>query len=178
MLREHTMVIRATLLLAAAVLLLPACGGAAGGKATKKVVVKVAPAKSKLKYPGRSFAGAPPVVPHEVEADQGDKDCLDCHLRGEGEEDAPVVAHPALINCLSCHVPRTGKGQLVGSRFVARRFGWKGDRAWSGAPPTIPHETGKLQRDCNACHTGEAPRGTPTKHGDRIPCGSCHVSGV
>lgn len=49
----------------------------------------------------RSYEGAPPLIPHEVEPRKGL--CLDCH--GTGEGGAPITPHPGRADlCLLCHV--------------------------------------------------------------------------
>ena len=56
----------------------------------------------------RSYPGAPPFIPHEVEPRKGL--CLTCHATGVA--DAPIVPHPTRDPvCLECHVgqERTAK---------------------------------------------------------------------
>lgn len=49
----------------------------------------------------RAYPGAPPLVPHDVEARKGV--CLACHETGVGG--APIVPHPTRNHfCLQCHV--------------------------------------------------------------------------
>ncbi len=49
----------------------------------------------------RAYEGAPPLIPHEVEARKGM--CLDCH--GTGLDGAPLTPHPTRAHyCLQCHV--------------------------------------------------------------------------
>jgi nitrate reductase cytochrome c-type subunit len=49
----------------------------------------------------RAYQGAPPLIPHDVEARKGA--CLTCHESGLAE--APIVPHPTRsFSCLQCHV--------------------------------------------------------------------------
>jgi len=49
----------------------------------------------------RAYQGAPPLIPHDVEARKGA--CLTCHESGLA--DAPIVPHPTRsFSCLQCHV--------------------------------------------------------------------------
>lgn len=49
----------------------------------------------------RAYPGAPPLVPHDMEARKGV--CLACH--GTGVVGAPIVPHPTRNHfCLQCHV--------------------------------------------------------------------------
>lgn len=49
---------------------------------------------------GRSFRGAPPVVPHD--AFGCGINCLDCHATGAGA--APMTSHPERRMCTMCHL--------------------------------------------------------------------------
>ena len=46
------------------------------------------------------YEGAPPLIPHEVEARKGV--CLSCH--GTGEGGAPITPHPGRTFCIQCHI--------------------------------------------------------------------------
>ncbi len=62
----------------------------------------------------RAYEGAPPLIPHDVEARKGI--CLACH--GTGEGGAPLTPHPTRTHfCLQCHV---GQDLTVGP-FVKER---------------------------------------------------------
>ena len=127
----------------------------------------------------RLYAGAPPVIPHEIDDTDGDGECMDCHEDGgeAGDEKvAPMVAHPQLVNCRQCHTPQIGKKDFVAMEFTARRPGWKVRRPYPDAPPAIPHYVGELRGKCVACHAGPAPRGTVTTHPERSVCRQCHVA--
>jgi nitrate reductase cytochrome c-type subunit len=61
---------------------------------------QVAPQQGSKKLP-RAYEGAPPLIPHDVEARKGA--CLDCHRNGF--VGAPIVPHPTRNHfCLQCHV--------------------------------------------------------------------------
>jgi nitrate reductase cytochrome c-type subunit len=65
----------------------------------------------------RSYPGAPPLIPHDVEARKGL--CLTCHETGVAG--APVVPHPTRDPlCLECHVgqDRTVKEFRSGAKPV------------------------------------------------------------
>jgi len=51
--------------------------------------------------------GNPPLIPHEVDADDGGETCLACHRNGDN--DAPKTPHPQLVDCRQCHIPGTGE---------------------------------------------------------------------
>jgi len=51
----------------------------------------------------RAYDGAPPLVPHDVEARKGL--CHGCHATGE--QGAPITPHPTRTHfCIQCHVPQ------------------------------------------------------------------------
>ena len=158
--------------------LLTGCGGAKKTSSVSKDAPMATTKAGKLKYPNRLFAGSPPTIPHEVDDGDGDGECLDCHAELDESEPAPVVAHANMPNCRQCHVTKVAKGTFVASRFVPRRFGWTGDRLYNGAPPTVPHDIGKLHTDCVACHSGPKARAKVTDHPERVACRQCHVSDV
>lgn len=166
-------------LFAAAALLL-SCGGA-DTKADAPATAPEAsvPVNTAEVRPNRLYAGAPPVIPHEIDDTDGDSECMDCHEDGgEAGDDkvAPMVAHPQLVNCRQCHVAQIGKTDAVALKFTARRPGWKVARLYPQAPPAIPHFVGELRSKCVACHAGPAPRGTVTGHPERTVCRQCHVA--
>ncbi len=85
----------------------------------------------------RPFAGAPPLVPHdivELEINRSTNDCLECHYKGLEEEHGDHVATKAppshyinefskvqteeqvigiRYNCLQCHVPQSEEEPLI-----------------------------------------------------------------
>ncbi len=55
----------------------------------------------------RAYQGAPPLVPHDIEARKGL--CQECHATGE--QGAPITPHPTRTHfCVQCHV---GQDQSV-----------------------------------------------------------------
>lgn len=49
----------------------------------------------------RAYQGAPPLVPHDVEARKGL--CRECHATGE--QGAPITPHPTRTHfCIQCHI--------------------------------------------------------------------------
>ena len=87
-----------TLLIAAAIFVLAAwfAGCAATGRKAK---TEEPPGQTTL-LP-KALEGAPPFIPHDVEADM---ECLDCHRLGEN--DAAITPHPERVNCIQCHIPQ------------------------------------------------------------------------
>jgi nitrate reductase cytochrome c-type subunit len=58
------------------------------------------PAAKSKRLP-RAYEGAPPLVPHDVEARKGL--CQECHTTGE--QGAPITPHPTRTHfCVQCHV--------------------------------------------------------------------------
>lgn len=132
----------------------------------------------------RAYAGAPPTVPHPV-TQRGDVDCLACHKQGlrVGALTAPAMSHKLMVNCTQCHVPMrtpipnaTMAFELMSQEntFVGAREQAYGARAWSGAPPTIPHPT-HMRDACMSCHGALALPGLATSHPERQSCLQCHA---
>ena len=85
-----------TLLIATGIFVLTVFLG--GCAAIEKKAKTEQPPKETTLLP-RAFEGAPPFIPHEVEADT---ECLDCHRLGDN--DAAITPHPERVNCLQCHI--------------------------------------------------------------------------
>ncbi len=130
----------------------------------------------------RAYNGAPPVIPHAI--DQGAyPNCATCHDRGMrvGERYAPMMPHPRYENCYQCHVvsERPAPGFALNDEtppfsdnaFVGLEV-TEGQRAWGGAPPTIPHSTAMRSR-CESCH-GVLGHGIRSSHPWRSQCVQCH----
>ena len=65
------------------------------------VVVAEGPSVAKSKRLPRAYQGAPPLVPHDVEARKGL--CQECHA--SGDQGAPITPHPTRTHfCVQCHV--------------------------------------------------------------------------
>lgn len=130
----------------------------------------------------RAFEGAPPVIPHQ----QFNMACTACHNSiGQAVPPAgiapanPHVQTPGLSDasrCRQCHVFQKTLEDFRASTFVGLVPGnRKGERAYKGAPPTIPH-CRFMHESCIACHAGPAARPELVcTHADRLNCRQCHV---
>lgn len=134
----------------------------------------------------RAYNGAPPVVPHRVDA-QSSAACIACHGPGLAVQDrrASRVPHALFSNCLQCHAEEhgaapTGDGGVdiapltVTSAFRGLPAPRGGERAWIGAPPTVPHST-LMRSDCLSCHGVVGPFGMRSSHPWRASCLQCHA---
>ncbi|MCB9683506.1 MAG: hypothetical protein H6735_00530 [Alphaproteobacteria bacterium] len=134
----------------------------------------------------RSFDGAPPRIPHPVRQDSA-AECLTCHdvgLRFRGRLATPM-SHRELASCTQCHVvdaaPMPGLAQLepdprdVPNAFVGLASPVAGPRAWSIAPPQVPHRTAMRER-CDSCHGVNGRAAMRTPHPDRQSCEQCHAA--
>jgi len=127
----------------------------------------------------RAFDGAPPTVPHPVDADSSTS-CVACH--GEGLNlrgiHAPKVSHAFMPNCLQCHVEQRAADLEavagVASSFEGLASFGRGSRAWQGAPPTIPHAT-FMREDCASCHGPQGASPIRTSHPWQVSCTQCHA---
>ena len=131
----------------------------------------------------RAYAGAPPVIPHQVAARSAES-CLVCHEHGlrVGDRVASPMSHSLYVNCLQCHAPpappalSASESGVAPSSFRGQPEPLRGDRAGVGSPPVIPHAT-KMRENCLACH---GPQGsTPalrTTHAWRVNCRQCHAA--
>jgi cytochrome c-type protein NapB len=132
---------------------------------------------------GRAYDGAPPTVPHRVDA-YGVPACLSCHAKGlavEGKA-APPMSHEVFSNCLQCHATRTSSlpfeaalpsSVAVENSFVGSASPGHGPRAWPVAPPQIPHRSFMRER-CASCH-GIWATGIASSHAARQNCTQCHT---
>jgi nitrate reductase (cytochrome), electron transfer subunit len=133
----------------------------------------------------RAYDGAPPVVPHPIPQDSTAA-CLACHGNGMAIKDrvASKISHAHFGSCTQCHVPaQTGPritddpnllAALTDNVFSGAVAPSHGERAWAGAPPTIPHST-LLRSDCQSCHGPTGLYGLRTPHPDRQNCVQCHA---
>lgn len=129
----------------------------------------------------RAFNGAPPVIPHAIER-TADAACYACHGQGMriDRRVANRMSHGFLANCTQCHAPPPPKpfsevDASVDSSFVGLPAPLQGERAYPGAPPTIPHSTW-MRETCLACHGNEAGwAGLQSTHPWRINCTQCHA---
>lgn len=127
----------------------------------------------------RVFDGAPPMVPHVID-EQSAAACLACHASGirvQGRT-ATVMSHEPLASCTQCHAPTLprfwGQQSTAANSFVGRTSSGSGERAWQGAPPTIPHSL-HMREDCASCHGVAGLEGIRTSHPDRHSCTQCHA---
>ena len=129
----------------------------------------------------RAFNGAPPIIPHAVERTD-DAACYACHGNGMriGDRLANRMCHGFLANCTQCHAepPPTPFAEVdagVQNSFVGLPAPLQGERAFPGAPPTIPHSTW-MRNDCLSCHGSEAGwAGLESTHPWRVNCEQCHA---
>ena len=129
----------------------------------------------------RAFNGAPPIIPHVIEKTDNSA-CYACHGKGMqiGDRVANRMSHGFLANCTQCHAPPAPKpfatvDSEVETTFVGLPAPRKGERAFPGAPPTIPHTTW-IRETCLACHGREAGwAGLESTHPWRINCQQCHA---
>ncbi len=130
-----------------------------------------------LKRAGRrAFDGAPPTVPHKIDQ-MSVASCLTCHGEGMkiGEVVVPKMSHQRYDSCTQCHVEgNAGKPVWRESEFTGlTTFGLGGDRAYAGAPPTVPHPT-FMRESCTSCHGPTGVKGLRSSHPYRDSCLQCH----
>ena len=129
----------------------------------------------------RAFDGAPPVIPHPVDFMQT-TNCIACHGTGLriGDKLATKISHPYMTNCTQCHAEsaRPEFDQFAtavpDNTFIGKFRAGPGERAWLGAPPTIPHSTW-MRQDCASCHGVVARPGIRTTHPWLTNCTQCHA---
>lgn len=129
----------------------------------------------------RAFNGAPPIIPHAVE-NTADAACYVCHGQGMriGQRVANRMSHGFLANCMQCHAPPSPKPfeqwvSEVDNGFDGVAAPMQGERAFPGAPPTVPHSTW-MRQNCLSCHGQEAGwNGLQSTHPWRINCQQCHA---
>lgn len=131
----------------------------------------------------RAFEGAPPVVPHKPQR----ADCTACHTTtgalipnmgfASANPHAGGAGYGSTQNCRQCHLFRTADAVLVASSFESHPGRLrKGERAFPGAPPMIPHVE-FMRENCVACHSGPAARiEIRCTHTDRTNCQQCHLA--
>ena len=137
-------------------------------------------ASTKIRGSRRAFNGAPPIIPHTIE-NTADAACYACHGKGMqiGDRVANQMSHGFLANCTQCHAPPPPTPFVdvdveVETTFVGMPAPLKGERAYDGAPPTIPHSTW-MRQTCLACHGNEAGwAGLQSTHPWRVNCLQCH----
>ncbi len=124
----------------------------------------------------RAFDGAPPTIPHTIDQTSVDS-CLACHGKGIalGDVVAPRMSHQRYDNCTQCHVSENPKTPLWRSNDFKGwvSLGRGGQRAYIGAPPTIPHPTW-MRESCISCHGPASKAGLRVSHPYRDSCLQCH----
>ena len=154
---------------------------------TKVAVTEVAPhirvATLEARRARRAFPGAPPAIPHEVDAAlDGTQDCLPCHAYGgfnpQRVSYAPRTPHRERTGCMQCHVAGRTTGLFVPTDWETAAWPALSTTYQEGAPPTIPHELEGRGR-CLACHGGAAAAPEiRTGHPERVSCLQCHLREV
>lgn len=138
-------------------------------------------ASSKIRASRRAYNGAPPIIPHAIQ-NTSDAACYACHSNGVQMAGlkASVMSHGFLANCTQCHAapppqPFQDVDAEVATSFVGLPAPTAGQRAYPGAPPTIPHS--RWMRDkCTACHGGpNGWAGMESTHPWRTNCTQCHA---
>ncbi|SMP59769.1 cytochrome c-type protein NapB [Neorhodopirellula lusitana] len=138
-------------------------------------------ASSQVRASRRAFNGAPPIIPHPVE-NTTDAACYACHSNGVKMAGlkASVMSHEFLGNCVQCHAPMAPApfqevDASVQTSFVGLPAPKAGQRAYQGAPPTIPHSRW-MRENCSACHGGpNGWAGMESTHPWRTNCTQCHA---
>jgi len=143
-----------------------------------EVDVQAKPASLADRALRRAFNGAPPTVPHDVEQ-MSDASCVACHATAlkVSDNSAPIIPHTYYANCQQCHVaesPLFDAMPLAENSFVGLPTPTEGDRAWTGAPPVVPHATW-MRENCRACHGPMGRAGLRTSHPGRTNCLQCHA---
>jgi len=135
----------------------------------------------KTYYDQREYHGAPPPIPHDVDADMElPNRCNVCHERGGFVERfnafTPLTPHPQYENCMQCHVPEQDHDLFRAAEWQSVQPPKLQRTALPGSPPPIPH-TLQLRDDCLSCHAGPAaPIEIRTSHPERENCLQCHVA--
>lgn len=130
----------------------------------------------------RAYDGAPPTIPHPI-AQGGMPECLACHEDGLRIRDAaaPAMSHSEHSSCTQCHVvaadpvPGGDSVALSANAFDGLDASPAGPRAWSIAPPQIPHATWMRER-CESCHGPNGRDALKSTHPSRENCVQCHAA--
>lgn len=128
----------------------------------------------------RAFDGAPPVVPHPIDQ-MTSTSCMACHATGahvgRGVR-ATKMSHDYMPNCTQCHVEQLqmdlGSFTFAENTFEGLDAPLGGDRAWEGAPPTVPHPI-FMRENCLSCHGATGPEPIRTTHPWQTNCLQCHA---
>lgn len=130
----------------------------------------------------RAFNGAPPTIPHQVDV-VSTQACTACHgvngqsLRIGNQVITPAMPHQLLTNCTQCHVPQSDlkddEQHWLANDFEGLATPMQGDRAYPGAPPTIPHSVW-MRDTCLSCHGPNGQSALRSGHVWRANCLQCH----
>ena len=128
----------------------------------------------------RAFNGAPPTIPHAIDQ-MSTAACMACHQTGAATETLriPKMSHAFYANCTQCHVEQNPTHLAAEifqpNTFVGLAAPEGGPRAYTGAPPQIPHSTW-MREDCLSCHGPTSFVGIQTTHPWRSQCQQCHTA--
>jgi nitrate reductase (cytochrome), electron transfer subunit len=134
----------------------------------------------------RAYDGAPPTIPHQIRQNSA-SECMACHGQGLqlGKARAQGIPHDNFTSCTQCHVTQedpmppgakiAADPRATGNSFEGAKPTVHGPRAWSIAPPQIPHTT-FMRENCMACHGDAGPSPMRTSHTSRKSCTQCHAS--
>jgi cytochrome c-type protein NapB len=128
----------------------------------------------------RAYEGAPPTIPHAIDQ-QSLPACLACHAQGLviAGRTAPRMSHEAYASCTQCHVveadprPLQEPVPVLANTFAGLESWGRGERAWPGAPPTMPHPS-HMRTECTSCHGTGGRAGIRSTHPYRQSCNQCH----
>ncbi len=133
----------------------------------------------------RAYDGAPPTIPHPVRQQEANA-CMACHedgLNARGRLATPLP-HDSYVSCTQCHVvsqaPMPGEALAPDATFAQNSFvgiasPTEGPRAWSIAPPQVPHHT-QMRGECLSCHGPMGRQPLQSSHPDRQSCEQCHAA--
>ncbi len=134
----------------------------------------------------RAYDGAPPTIPHAINT-RDVRSCTACHSQDANVMVAgkrtPAMSHPFMSSCTQCHAPSEGldiavrsgtTGLVVKNEFRGNKRSGKGQRAYPGAPPTLPHRVW-MRQNCMSCHGPGMPDAIVTSHPQRSNCLQCHA---
>lgn len=128
----------------------------------------------------RAYNGAPPTIPHRVDPVDV-ASCVACHGPAGmrvGETIARPIPHEHYASCTQCHVPQNtltpDELPWLANEFQGLPAPTQGERAWVGAPPTIPHTTW-MRSNCSSCHGPNGASGLQSSHPWRTSCTQCHA---
>jgi cytochrome c-type protein NapB len=132
-------------------------------------------------YQRRLFAGAPPQIPHPINADfaENKTDCLSCHTNGgyvkQFNAYAPITPHPQNINCRQCHLPKEKETLFRQTNWASVAPPEIHQIQINSGPPFIPHSL-SMRENCLSCHGGAgAAREIRVTHPERVNCKQCHL---